>query len=230
MDDRRSTDPDSGRRAAVLRRIAQMIIGIQRLHPIRVGVDGFSASGKSTLADELAAAVTEHGRTCFRADLDDFKRPRAERHPGPEGFYRDAFDLDAIRMLLLSPLGPDGDRQVRLRFFDQQAQRPFPIEVQSVPADAVVIADGAYLLRPELRDQWDFRIFVEIDFDLVLARGTARDVAWMDSEQAAAEQYRGYYIPAERLYDAEVDPRTHADVVVDNRTVADPILHQRPLS
>jgi len=38
-------------------------------------------------------------------------------------------------------------------------------------ADAVVIADGAYLLRPELRDLWDFRIFVEIDFDLVLARG-----------------------------------------------------------
>jgi uridine kinase len=93
-----------------------------------------------------------------------------------------------------------------------------------VPADAIVIADGAYLLRPELRGLWDFRIFVEIDFDLVLARGAARDSAWVGSAQAAAEQYRRYYIPAERIYDAEADPRAHADVIVDNRDIADPVL------
>ena len=46
-------------------------------------------------------------------------------------------------------------------------------------AGMVPIVDGVYLLRPQLRGLWDFRIFVEIDFDLVLARGTARDSAWM---------------------------------------------------
>jgi uridine kinase len=203
-----------------------MVGGIECPHPIRVGVDGFSAAGKSTLAAELAATVVDHGRTCIRADLDDFKRPRAERPPGPAGFYHGAFDLDAIRALLLSPLGPGGDRHIRLKFFDQQNQAPFPVEVQSVPADTVLVADGAYLLRPELRGLWEFRIFVEIDFDLVLARGAARDAAWMDSAQAAAERYRRYYIPAERMYDAEVDPRSHADVVVDNRDAADPVLRQ----
>jgi uridine kinase len=216
----------TGRRTAVLRRLAQMVTGIERPHPVRVGVDGFSAAGKSTLADELAAMVANHGRTCLRAGLDDFKRPRAERPPGPAGFYHGAFDVDAIRTFLLSPLGPDGDRHIRLKFFDQQNQALFPVEVQSVPADAIVIADGAYLLRPELRDLWDFGIFVEIDFDLVLARGAARDSAWMDSAQAAAERYRRYYIPAERLYDAQADPRSHADVIVDNRDVANPVLRQ----
>jgi uridine kinase len=214
---------DTRQRTAVLRRLTQMIIEIERPHPVRVGVDGFSAAGKSTLANELAAMVVDHGRTCLRADLDDFKRSRAERPPGPDGFYRGAYDLDAIRTLLLSPLGPDGDRQVRLRFFDQRNQTPFPVEVQPVPTDAVLIADGAYLLRPELRDLWDFRIFVEIDFDLVLARGTARDSAWMDSAQAAAESYRRCYIPAEQMYDAQIDPRSHADVIVDNRNVSDPV-------
>ena len=227
MGERRSAPgSDAGRRAAVLYRLARMITGIERPHPVRVGVDGFSAAGKSTLADELAAAVVDHGRTCLRADLDDFKRPRAERPPGPAGFYHGAFDLDAIRTLLLAPLGPGGDRHVRLKFFDQQSQAPFPVEVQSVPADAVVIADGGYLLRPELRGFWDFRIFGEIDFGLVLARGAARDSAWMDSAQAAAERYRRYYIPAERMYDAEADPRSQADVIVDNRDVADPVLRQ----
>ena len=213
-------------RALALRLLAQMIIEIVRPHPVRVGVDGFSAAGKSTLADELAIMVTGQGRPCLRADLDDFKRPRAERPAGPEGFYRGAFDLDAIGTFLLAPLGPGGNRQIRLRFFDQRRQASFPAEVRSVPADAVVIADGAYLLRPELRDFWDFRIFVEIDFDLVLARGAARDAAWMDSAEAAAERYRNYYIPAERLYDAEADPRSHADVIVDNRNPANPIIRE----
>ena len=81
-------------RAVALRPLAQMIIEIERPHPVRVGVDGFSGAGKSTLADELAAMVTGQGRPCLRADLDDFKRPRAERPAGPEGFYRGAFDLD----------------------------------------------------------------------------------------------------------------------------------------
>jgi uridine kinase len=227
VDERRSTSgTDAGRRAAVVDRLARMITGIERPHPVRVGVDGFSAAGKSTLADELAATVAAHGRTCLRTDLDDFKRPRAERPPGPAGFYHGAFDLDAIRALLLSPLGPGGDRRIRLKFFDQQNQAPFPVQVQSVPADTIVIADGGYLLRPELRDLWDFRIFVEIDFGLVLARGAARDSAWTGSAQAAAEHYRRHYIPAERMYDAEVDPRSHADVIVDNRDVADPVLRQ----
>ncbi|WP_146088296.1 nucleoside/nucleotide kinase family protein [Actinacidiphila yanglinensis] len=92
--------------------------------------------------------------------------------------------------------------------------------------DAVVIADGACPLRPELRDFFDFRIFVDIDFDLVPARGAGRDAAWRESEQATAEHYCDYYIPAERIYDTEADPRSPADVIVDNRNPAHPVLRQ----
>lgn len=119
--------------AVALRPLAQMIIEIERPHPVRVGADGFSGVGKSTLADELAAMVTGQGRSCLRADLDDFKRPRAERPAGPEGFYRGAFDLDAIRTVLLAPLGPGGDRQIRLRFLDQQHQASFPRRCSRCP-------------------------------------------------------------------------------------------------
>jgi hypothetical protein len=46
----------------------------------------------------------------------------------------------------------------------------------------------------------------------------------MESAEAAAAHYRDYYIPAERLYNAEADPRSHADVIVDNRNLANPII------
>lgn len=100
--------PEPDRRAAVIRRLAELVVAIERPHPVRIGVDGFSAAGKSTLADELATTVAERGRTCLRAGLDDFKRPRAERPAGPTGFYQGAWDLDAIRTFLLVPSGPAG--------------------------------------------------------------------------------------------------------------------------
>ena len=136
----------AAQRAVALRPLTQMIIETVRPHPVRVGVDGFSAAGKSTLADELAAMATGQGRPCVGADLDDFKRPRAERPAGPEGFYRGAFDFDAIGKFLLATLRPGGNRPIRLRFFDQQRQAPFRAEVQShlaaSRAGAVGLAGG----------------------------------------------------------------------------------------
>ena len=62
----------------------------------RVGVDGPDAAGKTTLADELAAAT---GVPRVRAD--DFLNPpevRYARGPlDPDGYFADAFDLAALR-------------------------------------------------------------------------------------------------------------------------------------
>ena len=54
------------------------------------------------------------------------------------------------------------------------------------------------------------------------AAGTARDQAWMDSAEQAADRYRTYYIPGELRYLDEVRPAERADIVVDNRDFAFP--------
>jgi uridine kinase len=77
---------------------------------------------------------------------------------------------------------------------------------ETAPADAILLVDGVFLYRPELNDLWDFGIFVDIDFDLVLERGSQRDQAWMDSLAAAEDRYRNRYIPGEKLYLAAVRP------------------------
>jgi uridine kinase len=73
-----------------------------------------------------------------------------------------------------------------------------------------------------LNDLWDFRIFVDIDFELVLERGSRRDQAWMDSLAAAEDRYRTRYTPGEKIYWEAVRPHEHADVIVDNRDLRYP--------
>jgi len=68
--------------------------------------------------------------------------------------------------------------------------------------DAVLVADGVFLLKPVLNPHWDLRVYLDIDLADVQARGTDRDQAWMTSKEAAAERYRTFYVPCKQLYQA----------------------------
>jgi uridine kinase len=74
-----------------------------------------------------------------------------------------------------------------------------------------LVADGVFLQRPELDDLWHLRIWVEISFEDALERAMIRDVNLFDDVR---ERYERRYFPGQRLYLAEVDPRSSADIVV----------------
>jgi uridine kinase len=75
-----------------------------------------------------------------------------------------------------------------------------------------LVADGVFLLHPDLRDLWDLTIFLRCDREIALERGIARDESWMEN---ARERYAARYVPGETQYLEEVDPESIADLVVD---------------
>ncbi|WP_426506061.1 uridylate kinase [Dactylosporangium sp. McL0621] len=209
-------------RQQVLDELARRVLAPRLDHPARVGIDGHSAAGKTTLADELAAVLRgSTTRPVLRVAVDHFKRHvdrRTQYPPGsPESYYFEMFDVDAIRDELLVPLGPGGSRRYRTQIMDLSGRTPVDSGVHVAPDDAILVADGGFLQKPALFRHWDLRVYVHIEVADVLHRGTARDQAWMASAEAAAERYRTYYIPGEELYLAEVRPAGRADIVIDNR-------------
>jgi uridine kinase len=72
---------------AVARRIAALP------RPARVGIDGVTASGKSTVADALSALLE---RPVLRVTIDDFHRPP------PQEYYPSSFDFVRFREHVLS--------------------------------------------------------------------------------------------------------------------------------
>jgi uridine kinase len=86
----------------------------------------------------------------------------------------------------------------------------------------VLLLDGIFLLRPELNDLWDFRVFVEVKADEALRRAVIRDEDLFGSMDEALRRYRNRYRPAQRLYFDEVDPRALADVVFENTDFSSP--------
>ncbi|MGH2485004.1 MAG: uridine kinase [Ktedonobacterales bacterium] len=211
------------RRAEMLERLVERITTQPADRPVRVAIDGVDASGKTTLANELTPPLLARGRTVIRASIDGFHRPRAQRYrrgpDSPEGYYRDSFDHAALRQALLLPLGSGGSRRYRRAAYDYRADRPLLLEEEVAPENAILLFDGVFLLRPELNDQWDYRVYVDAPFTVTLARATRRDLALFGSLEEVVARYERRYIPGQRLYLQEALPRERADVVVKN---ADP--------
>ena len=49
-------------RSPLIQDLGSRILSIKRDHPVRVGIDGVDAAGKTTLADELAPHIEAAGR------------------------------------------------------------------------------------------------------------------------------------------------------------------------
>jgi uridine kinase len=206
-------------RACLLETLAERTLASRRNQPFRIGIDGLSATGKTTLADDLAAFLEPRAIHVLRAGLDNFKRPWSESHlydrTSGEGYFRNAYDYDLIRADLLEPLLPGGSRRVRTKHIDPLTGQRWEAPPARVDDESLLIVDGVFLLRPELSSHWDMVVFLIMDFDLVQKRGADRDQAWEPSWEAAAELYRTRYIPSEQLYIHEVDPVSRADIVLD---------------
>lgn len=209
--------------------VGDLAARIARLSPdrLRVAVDGFTAAGKTSFGHELAVAIRELGRPTLRASLDDFKHPwRQARELGydrvsGEGYYRNAYDFAAARELLLRPAGPKGSGQVALCAHDPLTGEDHRATTVDAPPDAVLIVDSVFAFRPEYNDLWDFRIWLDVDPEVSLARGIARDTG-REGVDGATRLHRDRYHAAELIYIAEVEPTALADVVIDNRDFASP--------
>ncbi len=207
-------------RHRILNRITSEIASLPADRPIRVGIDGVGASGKTTLADELAERFISSGREVIRATIDGFHHPREHRIrrgvDSVEGYYHDSFNYPAVCEAILQPLGPEGGRTIRRAVYDFRVEQPVHSPEETVSDDAILLFDGMFLFRDELDAHWDYRIFTHADFDVTLQRAISRDASLFGSEEEVRRRYFSRYIPGQQMYLDLVKPVDKADVVLHN--------------
>lgn len=208
----------------LIRRLAEIVLFIKRNHPVRVGIDGVDAAGKTTLADSLAAYLKAQDKPIIRASVDSFHNPKSIRYQkgrnSPEGYYEDSFNNQAIIDNLLSPLGESGGLKHKKTIFDSKTNQKVAAPTETAKADSILIMDGVFLFRPELIRYWDLKIFLEVNFEKVIVRAKNRD----GSAQEILDRYRRRYIPGQQLYLRDAKPAEKADLVIDNNDFENPTI------
>ena len=206
--------------------IAERVIQLKLSHPIRVAIDGVDAAGKTTIADRIATVLRARGRQVIRASIDGFHNQAAVRYQrgntSPEGYYHDSFNYPALLRLLLIPLGPKGTLEYCSSCFDYRTDSVVDAQFKSADPNAVLLFDGVFLLRSELRHHWDYSVFIEAAFDVTLERAMKRDLASFSSADEVRRRYEERYIPGQKIYLQECRPKEAANAIFDNNNPANP--------
>lgn len=136
------------------------------------------------------------------------------------GIFLDSPTQGALGVqVLLDPLGPNGDRKFQPVAYDRGSDTALCLPVTEARADAVLLFDGVFLLRPELVDRWDLSIFMSATFERTLDRARTRGEALAGraaSTTGIERAWRNRYIPSQQLHFAAAQPTDHADIIVHN--------------
>jgi uridine kinase len=216
------------RREDLLNYLAGQIVARKKPgKPFKVGIDGRSASGKSTMADSLGSALGSRGLEVLRPSVDGFHHPKERRYQKGEfsaaGYYEDAYNYQAVIDYLLKPLSGD-----EFPVLCQQAVHNWRTDMLDteppipVGANTVLLFDGLFLFRRELNAYWDFRILLDIDSATSVSRALERDTGVLGEADLVGKKYEARYEPAWLIYVTEEDPESKADAIVDNRDYMNP--------
>ena len=191
-----------------LRDFAEVVTLARSLGPdLRlVGIDGLPVAGKSTLATEVAEALS--GTTLH---LDDFVRPEPEwPHPLRSGFpfpyIRYADFLGAV--LALAACG-----KCCFHPYDWATGRTSVVEREvRLVGNGPVVVEGVSALHSSLAPLYRLRVWVESDAATTLAAAFARGGGvW-------AQEWEEVFLPSVALY-LETNPQSRADVLVAGRGI-----------
>ena len=215
-------------RKEAIAQLADMIAAIYLDYPVRVGIDGFAASGKTMLADELIEPLQSRGRSVIRVSLDGFHNPgeirRQQGHSSPLGYYEDSFNHNAIVSKVLEPLGPGGNLNYSPAVFDFRTDSEVYAPFQRANQNSILLFEGVFLHRPQLKKHWDFSVFVQADFDISLKRAKKRDLNLFKTAEKVHEKFTERFIPGQKIYLSAESPEKSADVIWDNNDIDNPTL------
>lgn len=178
----------------ILQAIAQMSPG-NRV----VALDGRCASGKTTLAGQLAK-VTGAGVV----HMDDFFLPPRLRTPGRLAEPGGNVHYERFREEVLGSLR--NSRAFRYRRFD--CSRMEFGEDREIPEGDLRIVEGAYSCHPAFGEYMDLRVFCHVEYQEQLQRIERRDGVRM------LENFRERWIPMEEQYFRSFQIRERAGLVV----------------
>jgi uridine kinase len=168
--------------------------------PLLVGIDGCSAAGKSTLArfiqTHLPDVTIVHGDDFYRV-MNEGARAALDAAGGYEFYY----DWQCLENEVLGPLSRGQPACYQCYDWNTGCLGE-QVEVQ---AQGIILVEGVYTTRPELRAYYDIAIFVETSFSSRMRRqGERTDPPdWVARWEAAEAYYLDHY-----------QPQTHANLII----------------
>ncbi len=211
-------------RQKLIANLAKDIIAQTKDGVFKVGIDGVDGAGKTYFGEELTEALKPYNISLIRSSTDFFHHPRKVRYrlgkDSPQGFFLDSFNYPKMKELLLDPISRGKGSLYYEQYFNHRTNQIEKSEAKKVEGKAILVFDGIFLHREELRDYWDFSIFLKVTRSESLRRCHIRDGSSPDINALKNQRY----VLGQKLYLEQCQPMELATVVVNNEDLKEPFI------
>lgn len=183
-----------------------------------IGIDGLGGSGKSTISNMLSERLSNKGYNNIILHIDDFIFPRNIRYnaeyPEWQCYYNLQWRYDYLTNDILLPIKQNRVLDSYIELYDKESDN-YKKEKLEIKSKTIVIVEGIFLQRKELKGLFDYVIYIDVTECIRLERLIKRDT-YIGSESDIISKYQNRYFPAEHKYIEECNPRKQADYVINN--------------
>lgn len=181
-----------------------------------IGIDGLGGAGKTSKAKELQYILNRHGISSEILHIDDFIHPRNIRYADSIEEWKCYYDLqwryDYISNILKKFKKEDRFKE-EIEIYNKETDC-YDAEMLELNPETVLIVEGVFLQRKELKDLFDFVIYIDVPKEERLIRVLKRDT-YIGNEYEIEEKYQKRYFPAEDYYVKTCQPSKCANLQYD---------------
>jgi len=163
-----------------------------------IGVNGFDCSGKTYFSKSLKNYFTDVGISCVVVDIDNFNVKSVEDHTY-ESFLKKQFTKKDLEIYYS-------------QIIDFNLARKKILEL--IGHYSIIIIEGIFIYKKEFVDLFDIKVFLEIDYPIVIERFRLRQKRNNDTKPIGI--FEEIWAPTHFRYLKEIEPENLSDLVVNN--------------
>lgn len=182
-----------------------------------IGVNGVDTSGKTKFSLALHRYLVSCGYDTIIIHMDDFHNLRSIRNSGDneiDSYIDNAFNLELLEQEILSKIKENNSIDIELSLVDLESDTRTNKNRYKIEKETIVIIEGVLLYRHPIENYFDYKIYLDIEFEEVLRRAEIRDVPIYGID--FLQRYKRKYIPIQLWYIENCMPKQKSDIVIDN--------------
>jgi uridine kinase len=187
---------------------------------VLVGISGIDASGKGFVTVKLTEKLCDCGWNIASASADDWLNlPEVcvNRDNYAEHFYAYAIRFDQMFEQLILPLREKRGISLTADCADAKATT-YRRQRYDFHDIEILLLEGIFLFKPEYRDHFDLKVWVDCSFETALERAIKRGQEGLPPAETR-RAFETIYFPAQRIHLARDKPREAADYIFRNDTL-----------
>ncbi len=181
-----------------------------------IGIDGLGGAGKSTIVNSLRVKLQKEKYHTYVLHIDDFIHQKHIRYDESKEewdcYYNIQWRYDYLVKEILSPVKRGDEIYKLIELYDKENDGYIKQQVL-IEHGTVLILEGIFLQRKEIRRYLDFIIYLDVPQEVRLSRVIKRD-GYIGELKDIKCKYERRYFPAEEKYILDYSPIENADLVV----------------